>query len=83
MGRNRSGDKGGGAGGGGPSAYSPPIDHYRRQIGKQDGKKERRRLRSITQHQESKEMAPKMLKQSVSNQTLASFFFLNFATWLP
>ena len=65
MGRNRSGDKGGSGGGMGPSAYSPPIDHYRRQIGRQDSKKEKRNQRRIAQEHDAKEMAPKVVQQSV------------------
>ena len=61
MGRNNSGSGASGA----HHAYSPPIDLYRKQIGRQSSK-EKKHLKQMKQHQEeAKEAAPKALKQTV------------------
>ena len=56
---------GGGKSGGKDAFHQPPIDKYRKEIGKQDWKKERRHQRRIVHEAESKDNAPKALKQSV------------------
>merc|ERR1712223_833039 len=45
--------------------YSPPIDLYRRQIAKQDIKKERKHLKEVKHHAESKSWTPKATKDVV------------------
>merc|ERR1712083_445561 len=45
--------------------YSPPIDLYRRQIAKQDNKKERKHLKEVKHHAESKSWTPKATKDVV------------------
>jgi len=66
MGRNSSGGGGHGGGGGGVGGpQAPPIDLYRRHIGRQDSRKERKHLKSVQREHEAKENAPKALQQAV------------------
>ena len=62
------GKRGNSGGGGGPSAkdsYSPPIDNYRKRIGKQHVDVNRKSLRQLKQQQETKDNLPKALNQMV------------------
>ena len=59
----RSGGLGGG--GRGKDSYVPPIDMYRRKIGKQDSKKEKVHLKEVKLKQEAKEMAPRAYREAV------------------
>merc|ERR1711956_100528 len=61
------GNKGGGNVGksGREGCYSPPIDLYRRQIAKQDTKKERKHLKEVKHQAESKSWTPKATKDVV------------------
>ena len=52
--------------GGKDSVHSPPIAQYRKEIGKQDWKKEKKNQRQLIREAEAKDNAPKAIKQSVS-----------------
>lgn len=61
------GRHGSGAGGGKESLFqAPPVDLYRKRIGRQDSKKEKGHQKEIKHQHEAKEMAPVAYKQSVS-----------------
>ncbi len=62
MGRNRNDSSSGNHGGG---SYQPPIEQYRKRIGRQDSHKERRHLKQVQHSQEAKSMAPKIYQQAV------------------
>jgi len=42
-----------------------PVDHYRRQIARQDSKKEKTHLRAVKMKKESREKAPKAARDMV------------------
>ena len=47
-------------------AKAPPVDLYRRQIARQDSKKEKRHFKEVRLQHEAKEKSPKALKDMVS-----------------
>ena len=63
MGRSGSGSVGKG---GREANYAPPVDQYRRRIARQDSKKEKQHLKDVKHAQETKDVAPKAVKQIVS-----------------
>ena len=65
MGRSGSGSVGKG---GRDANYAPPVDQYRRRIARQDSKKERLHMKEVKHAQETKDVAPKAVKQIVSFQ---------------
>ena len=64
MGRSGSGSVGKG---GREANYAPPVDQYRRRIARQDSKKEKQHLKDVKHAQETKDVAPKAVKQIVSS----------------
>ena len=48
-------------------AKAPPVDLYRRQIARQDSKKEKRHFKEVRLQHEAKEKSPKALKDMVSS----------------
>ena len=67
MGRSGSGSVGKG---GREANYAPPVDQYRRRIARQDSKKEKQHLKDVKHAQETKDVAPKAVKQIVSNSSI-------------
>ena len=63
MGRSGSGSVGKG---GREANYAPPVDQYRRRIARQDSKKEKLHMKEVKHAQETKDLAPKAVKQIVS-----------------
>lgn len=62
MGRSGSGSVGKG---GREANYAPPVDQYRRNIARQDSKKEKLHMKEVKHAQETKDLAPKAVKQIV------------------
>ena len=62
MGRSGSGVGKGGREGN----YAPPVDQYRKRIAKQDSRKEKSHMKEVKYAQETKDVAPKAVKQIVS-----------------
>ena len=60
----RSGSGGGGGGRGKDTMKAPPVDQYRKRIGRQDSKKEKQHLKDVKHLHEAKENAPTALKDS-------------------
>ncbi|XP_023324147.1 triple QxxK/R motif-containing protein [Eurytemora carolleeae] len=60
----RKGSQGGGGGGGKDSVQLPPVDLYRKRIGRQDSRKEKVHLKEVKQLQEAKEGRGLALKDS-------------------
>ena len=63
MGRSGSGVGKGGREGN----YAPPVDQYRKRIAKQDSRKEKSHMKEVKYAQETKDVAPKAVKQIVSS----------------
>ena len=63
MGRSGSGSVGKG---GREANYAPPVDQYRKRIARQDSRKEKSHLKEVKHAQETKDVAPKAVKQIVS-----------------
>ena len=63
MGRSGSGSVGKG---GHEGSYAPPVDQYRRRIARQDSKKEKSHMKDVKHAHETKDVAPKAVKQIVS-----------------
>ena len=68
MGRSGSGSVGKG---GREGNYAPPVDQYRKRIARQDSRKEKSHLKEVKHAQETKDVAPKAVKQIVSYISLA------------
>ena len=62
MGRSGSGSVGKG---GREGNYAPPVDQYRKRIARQDSRKEKHHMREVKHAQETKDVAPKAVKQIV------------------
>ena len=62
MGRSGSGVGKGGREGN----YAPPVDQYRKRIARQDSRKEKSHMKEVKYAQETKDVAPKAVKQIVS-----------------
>jgi len=62
MGRSGSGSVGKG---GRDANYAPPVDQYRRRIARQDSRKEKSHMKEVKHAQETKDVAPKAVKQIV------------------
>ena len=77
MGRSGSGSVGKG---GREGNYAPPVDQYRKRIARQDSRKEKSHLKEVKHAQETKDVAPKAVKQIVSYIYLAKVqeWFLKF-----
>lgn len=68
---------GGGVGGGGKDTIqAPPVDQYRRRIGRQDSKKEKRHLKEVRQLHEAKENRFTAYKDSILILVAVSALFL-------
>ena len=73
MGRSGSGSVGKG---GREANYAPPVDQYRRRIARQDSKKEKQHLKDVKHAQETKDVAPKAVKQIVSNKGTTKLVYI-------
>jgi len=62
MGRSGSGSVGKG---GREGNYAPPVDQYRKRIARQDSRKEKHHMKEVKHAQETKDVAPKAVKQIV------------------
>ena len=63
MGRSGSGSVGKG---GREANYAPPVDQNRKRIARQDSRKEKVHMKEVKHAQETKDIAPKAVKQMVS-----------------
>ena len=70
MGRSGSGSVGKG---GREGNYAPPVDQYRKRIARQDSRKEKCHMKEVKHAQETKDVAPKAVKQIVSYFSLLSY----------
>ena len=52
--------------GGRDANRAPPVDMYRRQIARQDSRKEKKHLKEYKLQQEAKDKAPRALKEMVN-----------------
>ena len=69
MGRSGSGSVGKG---GREGNYAPPVDQYRKRIARQDSRKEKHHMKEVKHAQETKDVAPKAVKQIVSHYFLST-----------
>lgn len=58
-----------------------PVDLYRRQIARQDSKKEKKHIKEYKLHQEAKEKTPKAFKDMVTSQSPLSILLSISATF--